>query len=83
LIIRHRVMIGCAAAAGDREGGRGSCRILRMRRCRSGVAVVVGRRDVVAVEERREDVSLCHNVNAVWERERRLDARSARPFLQG
>jgi hypothetical protein len=56
--------------------GDGSWRILRMRRWRSAV----GRRAVVA-DENWEDVSLCQSVNAVWERERRLDARSARPFL--
>jgi hypothetical protein len=40
----------------------------------------VDRRDVDVVEK-RDVVSLCQSVKAVWERERRLDARSARPFL--
>ena len=38
-------------------------------------------RDAGVVEDRRDDISLCQSVKAVWERERRLDARSARPFL--
>jgi len=72
--------MGCAVGVDleckCKEGDDESWRILRMRRWRSAV----GRRAVVA-EENWEDVSLCQSVNAVWERERRLDARSARPFL--
>jgi len=57
--------------------GGGSGRTLIIERWRSAV----NRPDADVVVRSREDDSLCQSVKAVWEWEKRFDARSARPFL--